>query len=953
MFQVLYEWDSPDLHSPVKSRSSQAPSVQNVIYLFTKIPTSDQEVTRFLRPKSDKVTSKDIFQELVAKSKSVMGMLKGDVPVQLNLVDTSCLFGQTDMNNNIKDEFVKSLRNLKFASMESYAKLLQVCQVSSASKSLSDWFVPKSKPFQSYTKELRTRADLAKNRSMRLLQRAKPAEAVRAYSVNKLDRRFSDESVASHGSRKSLEAPLPQSRGQELRRRSNLNQLEQTRRHQSERAERAEAARREWVEQKRGHVAVIEKGLSHEDSDKLTKSLMLMHSDACKNDKDNMYLVALAEVVVSWLLKHQTHLNSLGLMGSFSFESVLEKLFLASPEVIASRKYRGNPRGKITDNKLQVLYLIEAHWFLACQTKQSEYVNKMLLHLRKISIWDCPSEMTTFLHKVVMPNHLDRQPDIMCTLFDELNVTKPDELQTLFSPSKASVCSGYSTAPTSVKSSASEAPKWACLGGGGGDDEVVNLVSQSKQAKLDKLKRRMLGSENPNLKRVPTINLRSKREDKVRPITASRIKLKRIPRRSSTRKSTQKTKTSSSLNRLHSAKRNLCFDIAVRRTPRKLLPEAKTPEKKATEGNKVLAQETPVAKKRRKKSDGTTIIDESPEKVGETQTPRSKKARQSLKRKMFYQMADQSQATSRNILRSEESMHMEHFLSQSLNLADANRRVNEKRMSLGSLFPHLLADNVHPRSPEAAPGLGSSTTFNLFATPTKTRAGRPGETPIKSDRKVAFNTTPQPKTPRSVTKTEPRSILKTPSKDLESELVRSRACLFTSPAKTAAAPPTLSEEEDLFAEAETEADEAKTEAQDTTPRRTPRMKSLVNRFGIDDVKLSHVISPVSESRRRPRSQATPPSRPQSSFEVTSPEPKKEPEIKVFLDQDVSIGMISDLTKAKKSDGNKEWAVSQLEMDSPSGGPRLRLSLCSPQRSSQVHQRFSRSVAAEIGISPRR
>ena len=104
-------------------------------------------------------------------------------------------------------------------------------------------------------------------------------------------------------------------------------------------------------------MAQIQKGLDaiidQKNSEKLVQKLMLLHSDACKNDKGEMYVVALAETVISSLLKHKRYLQQ-ELSNDFEFEEVLEENFLASPEMISARKYRGNVRGKIWDHKLQV-----------------------------------------------------------------------------------------------------------------------------------------------------------------------------------------------------------------------------------------------------------------------------------------------------------------------------------------------------------------------------------------------------------------------------------------------------------------------------------------------------------------------------------------------------------------------------------------------------------------------
>ena len=94
--------------------------------------------------------------------------------------------------------------------------------------------------------------------------------------------------------------------------------------------------------------------------------------------------------------------------------------------------------------------------------------------------------------------------------------------------------------------------------------------------------------------------------------------------------------------------KNLVFSYAFSGTPAKLTPGKK---------HHILAPETPVAKNGRRKSDGTQVVDESPDidavKQGKT-TPRRINASLALRRKTsFY-----SGHASRNLMAAEEELHV-------------------------------------------------------------------------------------------------------------------------------------------------------------------------------------------------------------------------------------------------------------------------------------------------------
>ncbi len=66
--------------------------------------------------------------------------------------------------------------------------------------------------------------------------------------------------------------------------------------------------------------------------------------------------------------------------------------------------------------------------------KAEEYERSILLHLRQISLYDSPERMVGFMESVLVEGYLDRQPDLLSTLYDELDLERPVQLRQLFSP---------------------------------------------------------------------------------------------------------------------------------------------------------------------------------------------------------------------------------------------------------------------------------------------------------------------------------------------------------------------------------------------------------------------------------------------------------------------------------------------------------------------------------------
>ena len=119
-----------------------------------------------------------------------------------------------------------------------------------------------------------------------------------------------------------------------------------------------------------------------------------------------------------------------------NLEDMMEEFFLVDPITIANRK--GTKDVRVRDHKLQVLFRVEVSWLMPQQELRTKYLGQILEHLRKISIWGSPNEMSTFLQEILTGNYANDQPDLLLSLYDELNQPVPNCLRALFSPSKLS-----------------------------------------------------------------------------------------------------------------------------------------------------------------------------------------------------------------------------------------------------------------------------------------------------------------------------------------------------------------------------------------------------------------------------------------------------------------------------------------------------------------------------------
>lgn len=69
--------------------------------------------------------------------------------------------------------------------------------------------------------------------------------------------------------------------------------------------------------------------------------------------------------------------------------------------------------------------------------ERQEYLAQMLAHLRQISFSSCPTDLQRFLQETLTPNYHHPQPEVLCFLYDELNLQRSSQLLTMFSPVKS------------------------------------------------------------------------------------------------------------------------------------------------------------------------------------------------------------------------------------------------------------------------------------------------------------------------------------------------------------------------------------------------------------------------------------------------------------------------------------------------------------------------------------
>lgn len=249
---------------------------------------------------------------------------------------------------------------------------------------------------------------------------------------------------------------------------------------------------------------------------------------------ENAALAAFAEIVTSKLLEHAN------ISKSSSFDGLVSGNFLVDPGVVSKR--RSNKSVRIRDHKLQVLLRIEFHFYLPNQERQRQIEEEMLAHLRQISIWDSPNEMLTFLQEILTPFYIQRQPELLCFLYEELNQPPPPGFSALFSPFKKSEMSSPID-PSSIASdvsyiSANDPASWKIRGNS--QPEVDRMRKMRSKIGFDK---------------KPMMQIDLSKGDKAKNVKKE-VK-KQTPRRSRNQ-STSNKKTPQ--KRSQGVRRNLTFD---------------------------------------------------------------------------------------------------------------------------------------------------------------------------------------------------------------------------------------------------------------------------------------------------------------------------------------------------------------------------------------------------------
>lgn len=841
---LLYEWDRPDLESPVKkfNESQMGPKpAANLVYVLSKLPHDSSEMGQFFGSSRDQWSSREIFQQLFDRksAKTLTNVFKGDADVRVNIVDTGCLFEPRNGPPLYLEAFQKALKTFKGQVIDFRRSL----KSENMPCTLNAWFLPQTEVFSktidaiaSQDKQHETQTSLlvkALDQNFRSValpiaesSSANTRSAKRKWAkspmkknklIHRLERTKSSTSETRSVSSRGASLMRLGSQTFEKRRRSNNDADGEDPNDQPPASKRSSLLTlvEKEADRERVKLEAMLKPYHSQSIESCLKMLWECQVQALKRGDSDGMLVALAELTVSSLMSCLKNNNSHGNDGDEplqSIEDVIRLNFLVGPIQVGQRKTSQTSDGRIRDHKLQALYRVELHrWSVNSKDVLEE---EILIHLRQISIWESPRVMFQFLTECLTPTYLRDQPDLLCQIYDELNIERHESLPQLFSPSKRHC---LSIAPVKEPESSTMFPTM-----GANSDASINgldekLMKMTSRNQLEKLNKRF-----ENTRRQ--INLESKRSSLPRTNTSKGApkdvaKLARIqPTRAASFPSSEKEVTSQKLR----AKRNLCFEsdsppvpstsnqstasvsLVGKKSPRKKI--ISTPRKKASlsihhhkkrsrsatlsklmtprKRHQILAPETPSGKvKRRRKTDGVLSIKESPNveayKQRSVMTPRRTQASLELRSKASFYAGK----VSRNLMKATEKVAQTKFEASGLVYRSHGKSATrgeprtppssdqvskDRRSSWGTFFPHLVKFS-RPEGPATAGDSpikrltpAQSATFN---TPTKGRE----QTPRKSDssRKVAFNMTPQAPTPKSIGKSNPKGILKTPHKEEE------------------------------------------------------------------------------------------------------------------------------------------------------------------------------------------
>ena len=531
------------------------------------------------------------------------------------------------------------------------------------------------------------------------------------------------------------------------------------------------------------------------DSEALVGALANMQEDlAKKGNVEDCRLAGHAEATVSLLLKHLdvTGVSKMGLE-----DLVTSRLLLNVPSVAQRFAKAPDSTSRVTMHKLQVLLRAEVHWLLASKEKTQEYEDSMLAHLRQIALHASNPAMLEFLGTTITECYVDRQPELLVVLHDELDLERPSQLAMLISPTASqppsagpgSVHSRNSSRPPSVPVPAMAPP----LARASTTQSLLSRAARSLTARPKSFDTSLNRPQNRSINLAPT--RREKRQGKQHGTTGRMVTKKKLTSAKKSKVAAVSKSPKKAVSNVKMVRRNLGFDELPslgKKSPRKAV-KLKTPSKvrrtpvKLTPGkrHRLLVPETPFRKKRHSKSDGVVSVAETPDKgIGATKAG-------SLRRKAsFYQGTQGARASSKF----EESLNASLILG---NVEIPETESAPRRISASSLFPHLVAKRKRDEEEEVdmpakrirrrlnSFGEGSDAQLaskkespqKTLGTPRKT-SGTPkkeGSTPglmedfFSPTKRIKWDMAPQPPTPHR--KTPIRSILKTPSKTPAKEVM--------------------------------------------------------------------------------------------------------------------------------------------------------------------------------------
>ena len=425
------------------------------------------------------------------------------------------------------------------------------------------------------------------------------------------------------------------------------------------------------------------------NSETLVEALANMHEEEVnKAEVEDNRLAGHAEATISLLLKHMdmTGVSKMGLE-----DLITSRLLLDVPEV--AKKHVNTAR--VAMHKLQVLLRAEVHWLLASKEKTEKYEESMLAHLRQVALHSSNPVMLEFVGVTITECYVDRQPELLMVLHDELDLERPSQLAMLLSPTTSQP---PSAGPSSVRSRPSSKPPSVTvpamappLARASTTQNLLSRAARSLTARPKSFDTSLnRGAQNRSINLAPT--RREKRHGKQHTTTGRMITKKKVNSAKKPRAAASKSpKKASSSSNMKMVRRNLGFEelgpSLGKKSPRKAV-KMKTPSKarrtpvKLTPGkqHRLLVPETPFRKNRQRKSDGVVSVAETPDKsIGASEIG-------SLRRKAsFYQGTQGARASSKF----EESLNASLILG---NLELPDNDVAPRRMSGSSLFPHLVAN---------------------------------------------------------------------------------------------------------------------------------------------------------------------------------------------------------------------------------------------------------------------